>query len=278
LIKTTNVDIAVSKKILILGDSNSECAINDSIYKSSINLSASADSYFYSYLKLKKVMNTNEIDTLLLSFSPHNIFNNGGQFNDSYIYSRFKVYYPLMDENDFRFLIKNNPFAVFKSTPPIIKVTLENSVKVILNKPIHYGKFNLLNRNILIEVQEKLKNGKKLPFFEILEKLIISKHEIEYLNKIVSFCKKEKIKLFLVNTPKRKELLEYPKYGVMEFNKFYDLNYSDIVYLDFSQLKMSNDFYGDFVHLNMKGSTYFSNLLKNEGLAKLTRKYKRTVE
>jgi len=42
LVKTTKIDIPVDKKILILGDSNTECAINDSIYNSAINLSRSS--------------------------------------------------------------------------------------------------------------------------------------------------------------------------------------------------------------------------------------------
>mgnify|MGYP000288897130 CR=1 FL=1 len=278
LVSTTKIDIPVSKKILILGDSNSECAINDSIYNHSINLSASSDSYFYSYLKLNKIIESNQIDTLMLSFSPQNIFDNGWLFNDSHIYSRFRIYYPLMNRDDMMFLIKNNLFASLKSTFAIPKQAILNTAKKLINKPYHYGQFNSLNRNILFEVQEKLKKGEKLPFFKIPETLRTSDYEIKYLNKIIYLCNRENIKLVLVNMPKRRELLEYSKYGVKEFNNFYDLNYSNIEYFDFSKLKMPDDFYGDFVHLNIKGSTYFSQLLNSKGLESLKSKYERTTK
>lgn len=278
LVSTTKIDIPVSKKILILGDSNSECAINDSIYDSSINLSASSDSYFYSYLKLNKIIESNKIHTLILSFSPQNIFDNGWLLNDSHIYSRFRVYYPLMNENDLMFLVKNNPIASLKATFAIPKQSILNTARNLLNKPFHYGQFNLLNRNILFEVQEKLKKGEKLPFFQIPETLRTSDNEIKYLNKIINLCNRENIKLILMNMPKRRELLEYSKYGIKDFNNFYDLNYSNIEYLDFSELKMPDNFYGDFVHLNIKGSTYFSQLLNSKGLENVKSKYERTTK
>ena len=40
--------------VLILGDSHARFAFNDSVLVNAINLSNSADSYFYSYQKLKR--------------------------------------------------------------------------------------------------------------------------------------------------------------------------------------------------------------------------------
>ena len=37
---------------LVIGHSHSECSVNDSILKNSINLSSSGESYFYNYQKL----------------------------------------------------------------------------------------------------------------------------------------------------------------------------------------------------------------------------------
>ena len=174
--------------------------------------------------------------------------------------------------------MRNKPFATFKATFAVPKQTMINTVKRILNRPFYYGKFQLLNRDILFEVQEKFKKGEKLPFFDIPDTTKISEYEIIYLDKIVNLCNRRNIKLVLVNIPKRIELLEYSRYGVKEFNVFYDTNYSNIEYLDFSELKMPDDFYGDFVHLNIKGSTYFSNLLNNKGLEYLKKKYGRTTK
>ncbi len=273
LVKATEIIIPKHKKVLILGDSNSECAINDSIFNSVVNLSSSSDSYYYSYLKLKKIIDENQIDTLLLSFSPHNIFDNGWLFNESHIYSRFKLYYPLMNYYDFKFLTKNKPIAVFKAVFAVPKQTMTNFFNVLQNKPIRYGGFKLLNRNILSEVQNKLIKGEKLPFFRIPEKLTVSEYEVLYLKKIISLCKNKKIKLILINLPKRKELLNYPRYGVKKFNNFYENYLSDTEFFDFSEIKLPDNYYADFVHLNAKGSAFFSKLLKKQGFKNLKKKF-----
>ena len=48
--------IDADNKYLILGNSHPECAFNDSIIKGFYNSSSSGDSYFYNYLKTKKLL------------------------------------------------------------------------------------------------------------------------------------------------------------------------------------------------------------------------------
>jgi hypothetical protein len=278
LVNSEQMTTIKNRNILLLGDSNMQCAINDSIFKSAINLAASADSYFYSYLKLKRMVNSNsDIDTVLLSFSPHNLFENGWLLNDENIYSKIQTYYTIMDWDDFVFLFYRNPRAVVSSSSPIIKRTLLNTIKKITNAKINapLGGFLNLNRNILHEVQIKLKNGEPLPFFKIPNSFIVSTEEEEYLNKIISLCRIYKIKLYLINLPKRIELLQYPKYGVNTFNKLYDSKYRDIDFIDCSNLELPDDNYGDFVHLNSKGSSQFSSLLQIKGLKCINERYNR---
>lgn len=267
-----------NKNILLLGDSNMEYAINDSIYNSAINKAASSDSYFYSYCKLKNYISINpKINTVFLSFAPHNIFDNGWLLNDSHIYSRFRYYYILMDWSDFEFLFSRNPKAVLNSIPSIIEQTLKNLVKktigINLSRP--YGGFNSLDRNILAEVKLKLKNGEPLPFFKIPNSFAISVEEVTYLKKIISYCDKNNIKLYLINLPKRSELLNYPKYGVKNFYSEYDKEYSKIDFLDFSRIDLPDSSYGDFVHLNKYGSTNFSIFLQNQEIDSLMIKFGR---
>ena len=252
----------------MLGDSNMQCAINDSIFSSGINKAASSDSYFYSYLKLKNYISTNpKIDTVFLSFAPHNVFDNGWLLSDSHIYSRFRNYYYLMDWSDFKFLLSKNPQAVITSIPSIIEQTYQNSVQKINGIKISrsYGGFINLDRDILADVKLKLINEEPLPFFKIPDNFTLSKEEITYLDKIILCCNKNDIKLYLINLPKRAELLNYTKYGVNHFQSLYDEKYNKVDFLDFSTIELPDDNYGDFVHLNRKGSTTFSSfLVKNK--------------
>lgn len=276
LIKSVQLIESKHKKIIVLGDSNIECAINDSIYINAQNLSASSDSYYYSYLKLKKILNNkNNIDTVILSFAPHNLFDNGWLLSESHIYTRLATYYPLMNWDDFSFLFSNDPRAVIIAFPRIVKQSIINfSYK--FNPPTKdftFGGFDKIDRNILPEVRLKLKKGEKLPFFRIPDNFEIAKKEELYLNKIIDLCNSKQKVLYLINTPKRIELLNYPKYGVKEFNTLYLKNYRSVNYIDLSKLDIPEDCFGDFVHLNSKGATLFSNLLQNRGIEYLYNKY-----
>lgn len=267
-----------NKHILLLGDSNMEYAINDSIFASAINKAASADSYFYSYLKLKLYTSLyGKIDTVFLSFAPHNIFDNGWLLDDDNIYSRFRFYYFLMDWTDFKFLLLRNPRGVISSIPSVLRQTLKNIVKkakgVSLNPS--YGGFDSLDRNILEEVKLKLRKGQPLPFFKIPNNFKISLAEIAYLNKTIAYCDKNNIKLYLINLPKRVELLNYSKYGVDNFYAEYDEKYRNLDFLDFSRFPLPEDNYGDFVHLNSKGSTNFSSFLQKDEIGSLLTEFGR---
>ncbi len=265
LIKSESLIKSNQKKIIVLGDSNIECAIDDSIFFNAQNLSASSDSYYYSYLKIKKILNNkNNIDTILLAFAPHNIFDNGWLLSESHIYTRFATYYPLMNWDDFSFLFFSKPKAVISAFPRIIKQSIINFDNKF-NPPIKdftYGGFDRIERNVLPEVRKKLIKGEKMPFFKIPDNFEIAKKEVLYLNKIINLCNSKQKVLFLINTPKRIELLNYPKYGVKEFNAFYLKNYKSVHFIDLSKMDIPEDCFGDFVHLNSKGSKLFSNILQ----------------
>jgi len=277
LIQSEPITIPANKNIVVLGDSTAEAAINDAVFKSCINISNSADSYYYSYLKLKKILVSNpKIDTILLSFAPHNIYDNMWLSDKEYININLRIYYPLMSWEDFVFLYKQNPKGVIQATSAIIKRSGKNIIFKILGiKKSYYGDFEALDRDILKEVQEKLITGEKIPSFRIPTNLNISEQEILYLHKIITISNENKLKLYLINTPKREELLQYPIYGVKEFNKYYDTKLYKTDYLDFSQFKMPDNFYSDFVHLRVEGADYFSNLLEDIGLEELSQKYNR---
>src|SRR5690606_27402858 len=148
----------------------------------------------------------------------------------NHIYSRLPLYYPMMSLIDLKFLLFNNTKAVFTALPAIIKASIKNIIKIGLDKNLgdNYGRFLNLDRNILDDVRMKLKNEEPLPFFKIPNSFEVSGGEKKYLDKIIALCEKRKVKLILINTPKRFELLEYSKYGVKEFYRFYDTKYNNI--------------------------------------------------
>lgn len=278
LVKSTTFSFEKNREILILGDSNIKYAINDSIFSNSANFAGEADSYFYSFIKLNKILEdkAHGFKTVFLSFSPHNIIDNGWIFNEEDMITRFPKYYPLMGKDDLKFLFKDKNDVFLSSLARVFR-ELPNTVQSKFKGPFisNYGGFKFVDNNSLSSELEKLSNGEPIPIVPSIYK--ISKQEILYLNKIMALCKRNNLKLILVNPPKRKELLVHKKYFVAEFNQFYDNELNDVTYLDFSNLILPDEYYSDLVHLNYKGADYFSNLLKNQELMQLIQAYQRNI-
>ncbi len=258
-----------SKHILFLGDSNTQCAINDSIISSAINLSSSSESYFQSYLKLKEVLRVNyQIDTIILSFSPINIFKEYKTINFEMLRGCFPIYYSWMNSTDFYMLLKSNPYATISLIPTLIRPAFKNNINKLRNREIqlNIGGYLQLERNILPMVLRKLKTGKPMPFFTLPRQPVISKFELFYLKKIQHFCAQKDKKLFFINTPKRIELIRHSNYHKVKFMQIYAKDFKAIKYIDCSNFPMKNSDYGDLVHLNKNGSNFFSSYIQSKGL------------
>ena len=221
-------------------------------------------------IKLQKVLSTNHhIDTVLVSFSPRNIFDTNWMFELENSQSRMGVYYPLMSFNDYKYIHKQNIKTMCQSLPYMVKRSGINCIKKIIGKEIKYpGKHLALDRNIVLQELQKLKNREETSFIEISGKLKLAVHEVFYLKKIDSLCQKRQIALLFINTPKRPELLVFPNYGVTKFNKFYTEHFSHIPYIDLSAFPLPDQYYADLVHLNKQGAIHFSKNLKENNYIK----------
>lgn len=264
LIKLTKVNFSPDSNILVLGDSNSECAINDKVFKRSENVSAPAESYYYSYLKLEKILEYNQtIDTVLLSFSPHNTFDNTWFESKNHIKHNFCRYYPFMSVEDFNCLLKEQPQSVVYALRPIALQFLKNIFRTITNSdPLQLGGFTALGLDRLESALQSLRTGAKIKDFKLPKNFNTTTIELIYLNKIVELCRDKQVKLILINLPKHAELLSDKRYGVGEFHKLYNTRFNQIDYFDFSNFSDEDKFFSDLVHLNKVGAIYFSNFLK----------------
>ncbi len=265
LIKLTSINFSAKKNILVLGDSTPGCAINDDIFKRSVNFSAPAESYYYSYLKLKKIAETNEhIDTVLLSFSPNNIFDNNWFASQNHIKHKFCRYYPLMSRSDFSFLLESHPKSVVYSLKPIFLQFLKNIFRRVTGyNVLQLGGFTSLDLDRLVSAIQSLKEGKRIKDYRLPKNFQTTSVQITYLNKIAQLCRERQVKLILINLPKRVELLRHKRYGMEEFQKVYNTEFSQLDYFEFSSFSMEDEMYSDLLHLNKKGSSYFSNFLES---------------
>ncbi|TXN35970.1 hypothetical protein FVB32_15530 [Flagellimonas hymeniacidonis] len=256
-------EIEPHQNILILGDSHTEYAVDDTIFTNSVNLSHSADSYFYSYLKVKRMKQENpQIDTLLLAFSNHNLLSQYDErwlLNPLHIKSKFRIYTDLMSFSDFGFFLKSKPMPVLQGIMEMPKY----SIKLLLKggiKERDLGSFKPSERNKLAENIERFKkdsNKRTLKYSEI--------EKSNFFN-IINFCKKNDITVILVSTPIHKVYLSNED-KMKEFEllySFYDSKLNGVTFLDYSFYNIPDSCYQDINHLNRKGAQKFTEQLIND--------------
>ena len=260
----TNFKIEQNKTILILGDSQTEADLNDSIIQNSINFSNSGDPLFFNYIKLKKIIENNDnINTVLLGFSPNNL-NSWGFYEAPKMKSMIVRYFFLMNFSDYLDVIKYNFNGFIQGVTGVYR---------------SITKKNFLNKSFLTEVDiggfRKLPSGTK----SLLEKDIKDKKSynkgkpdklsIKYFLKIVRICQDNNIRLIVINTPVHKSLVIKQKERKAGYIEYMEKINKNILFWDYENFKMDDIYFYDENHLNVQGANHFSNYI-NEKISELS--------
>ena len=247
--------------ILVLGESTTECGINTDMFINAVNLSKSADSYFYNYLKLKKIIDDNcKVDTLLIAYAPHNTFQfieDRWLLDKSNMKSRLGNYLPIMVFEDYKLLLSQNSNFSRAVISSAIEHSLKNIIRYFMNGQLayKYGGFLKRSSSVAISDEDEVQNDFEPAVLELL-----------YLKKIQSLCQQNSIKLILINTPKTTKKLELESYGVSIFNKRTKTDFVGLSYIDASNTSLDSNYYADMMHLNVEGANYFTNFLVSTSL------------
>lgn len=249
------VDSAVEN--LLLGHSQPECSLNDSIIQHSKNLSQGGEAYFYTYTKLKKLLEVNpQIKTVYVSFSNNQLEKKMDEwtFDDIYIKDKYPAYFFAMDKEEKKMLWENNPKSVFQSELQLLK---NNTVDLLKYKgkirpETYWGNYLFLKR-------EKTDSLIKVNYIQTILKERgkgISIVNLTYLKKIVELCKQKNKIIILYRTPVHPVLSE--TYEEEKFDSIRKKHFDSIPFLDCIDYPLSNEQFGDFDHLNYKGANVFS--------------------
>lgn len=254
---------------LLLGHSQPECALNDSIIEKSVNKCQGGEAYFYTYTKLKKLLAVNnQIKTVYLSFSNNQIGKEMDKwtYGDIYILDKYPAYFYEMALQDKCVLIKENFKSVISAESKILK---RNLVDLLKNKgqfkePLYWGEHlplqhekvdSLIKENFIDKIVQQNEKG-------------FSTINIDYLKKIVVLCKEEKVQLVFFRLPIHQLLRE--TYDEKVFDSIRRKHFDSVLFLDCADYTISNDKYVDFSHLNYKGanefSDFFNQLVQNKSI------------
>jgi hypothetical protein len=251
---------------LILGHSQPETAINDSLLSNCKNFSQGGEAYLFTYAKLRYLATINpQIKRVYLSFSNNQISTlmEEWTFGDRYLQSKYTNYFYALSSSEQSLLWRTSFYSLVHAEYSIMKT---NGINLIKNKgtikaPLYWGDYLYLKR---FKTDSLLKSN-YLKTIKKNQKVGISKTNLVYLDKIVRFCNKKKIKLIFFRTPIHPKLFEI--LNEKQFQSIRKKKYASIPFVDAVHYPISNEAFGDLEHLNYKGakkfSLYFNDLMQN---------------
>ncbi len=236
---------------LFIGDSHIETSINDSLMESWYNLASSSESYYFSYYKIRQVIQTRlPIRRIYLGIGYHSFSNYqdvfiSGEYSSS-VAPKYMPFLPIKER--IRILGWNREkFLSF------YKKGLAEYVKATFTKKKIWGGYSNHFRNTTIS--SGVIDSRILEQFYSQPNNSIrafSDLNIEYLIRIVDLCSKNDIELVLLSTPIHQN---YYKKIPEEYIEYYnDLVPSLPRIIDLSNMMLSDDcFAPDGDHVSMMG-------------------------
>ena len=254
--KTFDYKFKEKKNILIVGNSHTECSINDSIISNSVNLSQSASSYFYSYIKIREFIKYNpQIDTVIISFSDNDLFSEKEKWFSSSekINNKMTRHIILFNKDDYLDILKSNPIEVIFQT----FILYSDFYNLHTLKRDFIGSYNKINAN---KIDEAIIEFNRNP--PIIDSTIAIT-ELKYLLKIYEFTQENKIKLILLNTPIHPILEKH--FSVIKPRNFQIASEQmpNATYFNHTSFVLENSMYADLSHLNSIGSNKYSEFLQS---------------
>jgi hypothetical protein len=251
------IDADITK--LVLGHSQSQCSVNDSILNNSINLSNFGESYFYSYQKLKLVVGDNaQINTVFIEFSNNHVDSIMDDWTWGYEKMSFYLSYysPFLDSDDFNVLLEHNSKDVLSSYS---LATRRHLFRILGNDYYLVDEIGGYSYEKHSNVDELIANNDFNS--SISASHSVSETNLRYLRKMISFCRENSIKVFLIRSPM------HPLYADLSNETVYQnvlkTQFNDIELLDFDAMTFPNSYYRDLHHLNYKGAKQFTTLFND---------------
>ncbi len=254
---------------IIIGNSQPECAYNDSLIKNFKNLAKPAEPYFYNYQKLKKIIEQNpQLINVFVEFNPTNIMVREDQkiWRDKFINLHLPNYNALLAYEDHKLLAIKNLTGYHQAN----LLSLRNNInRIILNRYNFIdsiGGYKYLRRNKVNADPNSIINNKQKQ--HLISNIQISTYNLLYLDKIIQLCEKSNINIYLVRSPYHQNFVGHSYESL--FQQIRKERYSNTPFLDFQDFELLDDEFGDLQHLNYKGarkfSIWFNNWFQNQSI------------
>ncbi len=249
------------RHILVIGDSHTECAIDDDVFTRSVNISKSASAYVFSSALIRKWKSDNpELDTVLLSYQYSSLSDQQQSvwmYDETVIATKLPYILPYFNGGD---------YWNYKFSPQFWKAVIQMPFTVR-----EFHEQDTLEHRYIWQ-NEKIGSARALTYNKLKEDVAatkpfvkgsppekLSEVSIDYIRKTADYCKRKNITLILINTP------IYHSATYMDVERF-EANrkkyFGDILYLDYKDFPLPDSCYADIWHVNAEGQRQFSEYLQ----------------
>lgn len=260
--QNTNLIIKPQATTAVFGSSTGQCAINDSILDNYQNIGASGTYYTVLENLIHKIITNNpQIKTVIFCYDP-------------YLYSIYPdeetINFPPSRYSPFSgYLILSNANTLNKFTlKQLIRLYIGSNLLLYPTTRTSYGYRRLpykINSEIPYDkpLERGLTTAKKKDIPYAVSQITHSQDQTALRNAI-SFCLSRKLDIIILSTPMY-HLDQW--YGSTGYDDFLSTLDKSVKIADYWCFPMpSDEYYGDAIHLNGKGSDYFSTHIKEHGL------------
>ena len=238
--------------MLLIGESQSQAAVDDSKIQNLYNSSQAQDRYLSMYCRLKALIDVNsQIDTVIISLTPHSINRGKDDFwtMGGYIRQNVQTYGALLGPEEWMLMFRHAPELTLAEIVTPLRYYWEVDETYISK----YGSFSVADHCALqANIDEGGTSLKLDPSYG-------NRLTLEYLDKMIKLCEERNIKVIALNTP------VYQAWKYEEPQYYYDYllqTYPDLELWDYLDADIPDDYRRDINHLNKKGAEWFTAIIK----------------
>lgn len=239
--------------IAFFGDSHVQECVNDSLVPNSINLALHSESLYFTYYKMKGILNNNQsIKKIYLGLSYHSLSN----YYDDFV---FGIYSKSTAPKYFFILPNSEKINILKHNSDNLSVFVKSAIKHSLDFS-YMGSYenNFKNSSPNINSIEKRLN---FQFYKDNKLNEFSELNLSYLKKIIELCDEKKVELIFLNTPLHSYYKErVPKEYIKKYNEI--IAQYNLQLINFEDLILNDScFIPDGDHVSEKGAIIASKYL-----------------
>ena len=260
-IKNANFSLENEPRFLVLGHSQTQHALNDSLIDNLENLSEGGEAYFYTYHKTKNIIqNNSSVHTVFIGFSNNSIDPKmtDWTWDEYYMGPRLEQFSALISIDDRSKLFFKNPTCYIQSMGHVIKTNLKDLAKgdLVFSGRLGGYKYAVNKKEKSMDsLNEEALRIKQLNDYNPLD-LSYSNVNIEYLRKLINHCRSNEKKVILVRLPQRSDYAYWD--NEQRYQRLRQKYFADVEYLDLSNFKLDDNEFLDASHINGLGAKRFS--------------------